>query len=151
MSFGHIFKPKSKKDRLPISVNYSPNLLQTCILLILFIVISTHLSGIFLAYITALLFGVFRLTSEVCVMHRLGPPAATSLIFVSLAVKTIRLFRIFRAGVRTVQRPRFISPRSQVILTLVITALPVSVKPGGYSDLSWTGVCCSSLKTPIHL
>ena len=23
--------------------------------------------------------------------------------------------------------------------------------PGGYSDLSWTGVCCSSLKTHTHL
>ena len=92
-------------------------------------------SGIFLAYITSLLFGVLQYTNGICVMHRLGPPLATSLIYVSLAVKTIRLWRIFRASLKSVKRPRFISPRSQVVLTLVITVIPVCINIKGW-DIS---------------
>ncbi|XP_072018081.1 metabotropic glutamate receptor 2-like [Amphiura filiformis] len=82
--------------------------------------------GIFLAYVTALLFGVFRLTSGICVMHRLGPPIATSLIYVSLAMKTIRLYRIFRASMKSVKRPHFISPYFQVALSVTITLIPTA-------------------------
>ena len=32
-----------------------------------------------------------------------------------------------------------------------LAARKVSLGPGGYSDLSWTGVCRLSLKTPTHL
>ena len=101
--------------------------------IVIVIFISPHLLGIFLAYITALLSGVCRPTKGICVMHRLGPPVATSLIYVSLAVKTIRLYRIYRASVRSVERPQFISPDFQVSVTLVISALPVS-QIGAYSQ-----------------
>ncbi|XP_072035649.1 metabotropic glutamate receptor 2-like [Amphiura filiformis] len=80
--------------------------------------------GIFLAYFTALLFGVYP-SRGVCVMRGLGQPIATSLIYVPLAVKTFRLFRIFKASVKSAKRPKFIRPKSQVILALSITTIPV--------------------------
>ncbi|XP_072035585.1 metabotropic glutamate receptor 2-like [Amphiura filiformis] len=81
-------------------------------------------AGIMMSYITALLFGVSPSTG-VCVMRRLGQPIATSLIYVSLATKTVRLFRIFRASMKTARRPKFISSTFQVVVTLAITGIPI--------------------------
>ena len=80
-----------------------------------------------MSYITALLFGISPSTG-VCVMRRLGIPIANSLIYVSLATKTVRLFRIFRASMKTAKRPMFISSTFQVACTLAITEIPVGVK-----------------------
>ncbi len=90
------------------------------------IIVFFHVLGIMLSYVTALLFGVSP-SPGVCVMRRLGQPIATSLIYVSLATKTVRLFRIFRASMKTARRPKFISSTFQVGVTLAITGIPVSL------------------------
>ncbi|XP_054752506.2 metabotropic glutamate receptor 3-like [Lytechinus pictus] len=81
-------------------------------------------TGLFLAFLTALLFGV-NPSPGVCAIRRMGSPVALSLIYVSIATKTIRLYRIFRAGLKSARRPRYISPTSQVTLSLVICIAPV--------------------------
>lgn len=82
-------------------------------------------AGLFLAFLTALLYGVSP-TPGVCAIRRMGSPVALSLIYVSIATKTIRLYRIFRAGLKSARRPRYISPTSQVTLSLIICIAPVS-------------------------
>ncbi|XP_072036943.1 metabotropic glutamate receptor 2-like [Amphiura filiformis] len=79
--------------------------------------------GIFLAYISALLL-VIHPTTGVCYLLRILSPIATSFIYVSLAVKTTRLFRIFRASMKSAKRPRFIRPKTQIALIVGLTAIP---------------------------
>ncbi|XP_072035588.1 metabotropic glutamate receptor 2-like, partial [Amphiura filiformis] len=79
--------------------------------------------GIFLAYFSALLY-VVRPTINVCYLQRICSPIATSFIYVSLAVKTTRLFRIFRASVKSAKRPRFIRPKTQIALIVGLTTIP---------------------------
>ncbi|XP_071501166.1 metabotropic glutamate receptor 2-like [Diadema antillarum] len=81
-------------------------------------------TGLVLAFLTSMLFGI-KPNPGVCALRRIGSPVALSLIYVSIATKTIRLYRIFRAGLKSARRPRFISPTSQVTLTLVICIVPV--------------------------
>ena len=81
--------------------------------------------GILLAYLSSI-FWVMSPTRGVCVLLRLSSPIATSLIYVALALKTIRLYRIFTASRKSAKKPKFISPKSQVVLTLAITSIPVS-------------------------
>ncbi|XP_072016806.1 metabotropic glutamate receptor 4-like [Amphiura filiformis] len=78
------------------------------------------LVGIFISYVTALLVGVFRISSGVCVMLRLGPPIATSLIYVSLAIKTI--IRLYRK--KLLLTSQLFSQYFQVAITIFITVIP---------------------------
>lgn len=84
-------------------------------------------AGIYLAYIVALANGLPP-RSITCVLRRIGPVLATSLIYIPLCTKTIRLYRIFHAGRKSARRPKFISPSFQMVLTFSITAIPVSIK-----------------------
>lgn len=83
-------------------------------------------TGIYLAYIVALVNGLPP-RSVTCVLRRIGPVLATSLIYIPLCTKTIRLYRIFHAGRKSARRPKFISPAFQMVLTFTITAIPVSI------------------------
>ena len=83
-------------------------------------------TGLFLAFFTAILYGI-NPSPGVCTLRRIGSPIALSLIYVSIATKTIRLYRIFRAGLKSAGRPKYISPTSQIVLSLSICLLPVSI------------------------
>ena len=83
-------------------------------------------TGIILSYITAIFFSVAP-SPFVCVLRRLGPSIATSLIYASIATKTIRLYRIFRASTKSAKRPKYIGSMFQVALSLTVTTLAVSI------------------------
>ena len=85
--------------------------------------------GIMLSYILAMLY-ILPPSPVICVLLRIGPPVANSLVYVSVAVKTIRLYRIFMAGKKSVKRPKFISPTFQVSITLGLCVIPVSINTG---------------------
>ncbi|XP_072037386.1 metabotropic glutamate receptor 3-like [Amphiura filiformis] len=82
-------------------------------------------TGIMLSYITSMLY-ILPPHPVICALVRLGPPIGNSLVYVSVAVKTIRLYRIFMAGKKSVKRPKFISPTSQVSITLGLCLVPIT-------------------------
>lgn len=84
------------------------------------------LVGIFLSYASAILYSTPPLHLT-CILRRIIPNIGTAFIYVSLATMTVRLYRIFKSGKRSVKRPSFISPKSQVSLTLILSLIPVSL------------------------
>lgn len=84
------------------------------------------LVGIFLTYLSAVLY-CSPPNHVVCVLRRILPSIGSSFIYVSLLTMTVRLYRIFSAGKKTRKRPSFISPKSQVILTMTISLAPVRI------------------------
>lgn len=63
----------------------------------------------------------------VCGMQKFGIGFCFSVCYSALFTKTNRIARIFRAGKRTVKRPKFISPRSQLIICGALVAVQVIV------------------------
>lgn len=84
------------------------------------------LVGLFFNYLSAV---IYRMNASitVCTLSRIIPHVAISLIYVSIATITVRLFRIFKAGKKSIKRPSFISPKSQVVTTMLLSLLPVSM------------------------
>lgn len=82
------------------------------------------LVGILICYISAILYSV-PASDISCTLVRVVPNVGLSLIYVSIATMTIRLHRIFQAGKKSVKRPSFISPRSQIMVTLVLSVMPL--------------------------
>ncbi|XP_022082120.1 metabotropic glutamate receptor 3-like isoform X1 [Acanthaster planci] len=80
--------------------------------------------GILLSYVTAIVFSIAPSTF-VCILRRFGPSIAPSLIYASIATKTIRLFRIFRASKKSAKRPNYIGSMFQVVLSLSVSSLAV--------------------------
>ena len=75
-----------------------------------------------------LLFGIFicfgmtfvlimKPTNFVCGIQKFGVGFCFTVTYAALLTKTNRICRIFRAGKRTVKRPKFISPQSQVSIS----------------------------------
>ncbi|ELU06483.1 hypothetical protein CAPTEDRAFT_99819 [Capitella teleta] len=63
---------------------------------------------------------------ETCLLRLLGFHYGVNLLYSPLMVKTIRIYRIFSAGKRSVRRPRFISSGAQMVFTAVLVLLQVS-------------------------
>uniref|UniRef100_A0A0N5AI31 G_PROTEIN_RECEP_F3_4 domain-containing protein n=1 Tax=Syphacia muris TaxID=451379 RepID=A0A0N5AI31_9BILA len=66
---------------------------------------------------------VSKPTPLICAIKRTGIGFAFSCLYASLLVKTNRIARIFSQAKRTVQRPRCISPISQVMLTVLLAGV----------------------------
>lgn len=73
------------------------------------------LVGILLAYTMTFVL-LTPPTNASCTIIRLGLGTTLSIIYASILTKTSRLARIFTSNVRSMQRPRFISPRAQVVI-----------------------------------
>lgn len=79
------------------------------------------LFGILLCYSMTFLL-ILKPTSIVCGAQKYGIGLCFSICYSAILIKTNRISRIFRAGKRTTKRPKFISPRSQLLITGAIVA-----------------------------
>ncbi len=68
---------------------------------------------------------VLRPAASVCVVRSFGFHLAISLIYAPLAVKSVRIYRIFDAGRKGNTRPALTSNKIQMIFTLAILAVQV--------------------------
>lgn len=62
-----------------------------------------------------------------CVGQRFGIGVGFSIIYGALLVKTNRISRIFDNAAKSAIRPKYISPRSQVIITLILILVQVGI------------------------
>lgn len=95
------------------------------------------LGGVFLCYCMTFIF-IAKPSTVVCTLRRLGLGTAFSVCYSALLTKTNRIARIFGGAREGAQRPRFISPASQVAICLalisgqllIVTAWLVVEAPG---------------------
>ncbi|ELT99213.1 hypothetical protein CAPTEDRAFT_202413 [Capitella teleta] len=84
------------------------------------------LSGILICY--ALTFVIIsRPNNIVCGAQKFGIGFCFSLCYAALLTKTNRIARIFRAGKRTVKRPKFISPQSQLVICFGLVSVQMVI------------------------
>ncbi|XP_071805460.1 metabotropic glutamate receptor 2-like [Asterias amurensis] len=88
------------------------------------------LVGVFLCYSLTYLF-LTPPSMVTCGLQQFLMGVAFTLCYASLLVKTNRVYRIFTSGRSTTKRPTFISPLSQIVITLIL----VSVQ--GFLSLAW--------------
>nr|XP_048273339.1 metabotropic glutamate receptor 2 isoform X1 [Myodes glareolus] len=77
------------------------------------------LGGVFLCYCMTFIF-IAKPSTAVCTLRRLGLGTAFSVCYSALLTKTNRIARIFGGAREGAQRPRFISPASQVAICLAL-------------------------------
>lgn len=82
------------------------------------------LFGILLCYMNTFAL-MARPTTETCITQRFGVGVGFSIIYGALLTKTNRISRIFNSASRSAQRPKYISPKSQVIITASMIAMQV--------------------------
>ncbi|XP_063965830.1 metabotropic glutamate receptor 8-like [Lytechinus pictus] len=80
---------------------------------------SVLLFGVLMCYIMSILFFVHP-SFIVCGLHQLLMSHGFTVCYSALLVKTNRVHRIFQNGRSTPKRPEFISPISQVIITVIL-------------------------------
>uniref|UniRef100_A0A8C4QUU7 Metabotropic glutamate receptor 3 n=1 Tax=Eptatretus burgeri TaxID=7764 RepID=A0A8C4QUU7_EPTBU len=80
------------------------------------------LAGIFLCYAMTFCF-VARPSPAVCALRRLGLGTSFAMCYAALLTKTNRIARIFGNVKHGTQKPRFISPTSQVTITAGLVSL----------------------------
>lgn len=73
------------------------------------------LSGIMLCYLVSFLF-VIRPTDIVCGVQQTAIGLCFSVVYAALFTKTNRIARIFKTGKKSVNKPSFISPKSQLVI-----------------------------------
>lgn len=82
------------------------------------------LVGILFCYVNTFLL-LAKPTSVICGLQRFGVGFGFSAIYGALLTKTNRISRIFDSASRSARRPGFISPRSQVVITLILISVQV--------------------------
>ncbi len=80
---------------------------------------------IFFAFISVYLF-LLKPEDKACYSSHYGFTISIATIYAPLLAKTNRIYRIFAAGKKSKKRPNFISPRSQMLATLILISLQVS-------------------------
>ncbi|XP_077977726.1 metabotropic glutamate receptor 2-like [Glandiceps talaboti] len=75
--------------------------------------------GIILSYVLVYSF-IAKPKTITCYINRLGFMMSFTLTYGPLLTKTNRIYRIFDAGKKSTKRPQFISPRSQVVISLIM-------------------------------
>lgn len=65
-------------------------------------------------------------TAVICTMRRFGVGFAFAVMYSSLLVKTNRISRIFDSASKSAKRPPFISPKSQLIITLILIGIQIA-------------------------
>lgn len=84
------------------------------------------LSGILVCYSLTFLI-ISRPNNIVCGAQKFGIGFCFSICYSALLTKTNRIARIFRAGKRTVKRPKFISPQSQLVICFGLVSVQVVI------------------------
>ncbi|XP_050497371.1 metabotropic glutamate receptor-like [Diabrotica virgifera virgifera] len=74
------------------------------------------LFGILLCYLNTFAL-LAKPTTEICITQRFGIGVGFSIIYGALLTKTNRISRIFDSASKSAQRPSYISPKSQVMIT----------------------------------
>lgn len=82
------------------------------------------LFGILLCYLNTFVL-LARPTTETCILQRFGVGVGFSIIYGALLTKTNRISRIFDSASKSAQRPSYISPKSQVIITCSLIAVQI--------------------------
>ena len=83
------------------------------------------LCGLLLCYILPLFF-MAKPSVSICTIRRFGVGFVFSLCYSALLIKTNRIHRIFSRP-QVLKRPKFISPLSQIVLTLVLVFVQVVI------------------------
>ncbi|KAI5744195.1 hypothetical protein M8J76_000032 [Diaphorina citri] len=84
------------------------------------------LTGILMCYLVTFVL-VMKPTDIVCGVQRFGTGFCFTVVYAALLTKTNRISRIFNAGKRTVKRPSFISPKSQLIICTGMISVQVLI------------------------
>ena len=84
------------------------------------------LFGIFLCYSMTFIL-ILKPTKWSCGVQKFGLGFCFSICYSAILTKTNRISRIFRAGKRTVQRPKFISPESQLVICGAVVSFQIFV------------------------
>lgn len=92
---------------------------------------SVIILGALLTFADAFLF-VLKPSKVTCAVRVLGFHLTISMLFTPLTMKTLRIYRIFYTGKRSVKMPKFVSTSSQLVFTLGILILQVSSTPARY-------------------
>ncbi|XP_078518360.1 metabotropic glutamate receptor 2 [Lissotriton helveticus] len=79
----------------------------------------TLLTGVLMCYSMTFIF-IAKPSTEVCTLRRLGMGTSFAVCYSALLTKTNRIARIFSGVKDGVQRPRFISPASQVVICMAL-------------------------------
>lgn len=82
------------------------------------------LFGILLCYLNTFAL-LAKPTTETCITQRFGVGVGFSIIYGALLTKTNRISRIFDSASKSAQRPSYISPKSQVIITCTLIAVQI--------------------------
>ncbi|XP_056645279.1 metabotropic glutamate receptor isoform X2 [Diorhabda sublineata] len=82
------------------------------------------LFGILLCYLNTFAL-LAKPTTEICITQRFGIGVGFSIIYGALLTKTNRISRIFDSASKSAQRPSYISPKSQVIITCSLIAVQI--------------------------
>ncbi|KAH1022930.1 hypothetical protein HUJ04_012241 [Dendroctonus ponderosae] len=84
------------------------------------------LFGILLCYMNTFLL-LAKPSLIICTTQRFGVGIGFSIIYGALLTKTNRISRIFDSASKSAKRPTFISPRSQVFITLLLITIQVLI------------------------
>ncbi|XP_014680839.1 PREDICTED: metabotropic glutamate receptor-like [Priapulus caudatus] len=82
------------------------------------------LSGILVCYLITFSL-LAKPSAAVCGLQRFGVGFGFSTMYAALLTKTNRISRIFDSASKSAKRPSFISPRSQVVIALVLVSVQV--------------------------
>ena len=85
---------------------------------------SIILFGISMTYLTAL-FYFLKPTFWSCIINRHGFNLTVILIYAPLSVKTNRVYRIFKAGQKGIQKPKYIGTLTQIIISALLILIAV--------------------------
>ena len=66
-------------------------------------------------------------TDITCAAQKFGVGFCFSLCYCAILTKTNRIARIFRAGKRTIKRPKFISPQSQLVICFALVSVDILI------------------------
>ncbi|XP_022090341.1 metabotropic glutamate receptor 2-like [Acanthaster planci] len=88
------------------------------------------LIGVFMCYALTFLF-LTPPSTVMCGLQQFLMGIAFTLCYASVLVKTNRVYRIFTYGKTTTKRPNFISPLSQVVITLILVLVQ------GFLSITW--------------
>ncbi|XP_022086570.1 metabotropic glutamate receptor 3-like [Acanthaster planci] len=58
-----------------------------------------------------------------CIAAEVGFAFSLTLNFSTTLLKVVRIYRIFKAGQRSVKRPRFVSPKAQIVMVTIIVLI----------------------------
>ena len=78
---------------------------------------------------------VLKPSQASCLISILGFHYSVNVLYSSMLVKTVRIFRIFNIGSRSTRRPRFVSPFSQMIIVISLIISEVLTKLSLHSTL----------------